>query len=147
MDANSDPIVVELTFGVPPEAVWEAITDPVRMRQWFFEPIEEFSPEPGFVARFNVRNGDTDYLHVWTIIDVLPGERIVYDWCYEGLPGDSTVTWVLTETPDGTTLLLTHQVNEPFPADDPAFSRESGQAGWDYFIGERLKGYLEQGGA
>lgn len=42
-------------------------------------------------------------------------------------------------------LKLTHQVMESFPQDIPEFLRESGVKGWNYFIGESLKKFLDEG--
>ena len=72
--------------------------------------------------------------------------RLVYDWRYGGLPGRSSVRWELSETPAGTTLRLTHEGHETFPEDDPAFSREQGQAGWDHLVRKSLKAFLERQG-
>ncbi len=147
METTTEPIVVEQTYNAPIEAVWKAITDHDQMRQWYFEPIEEFKPETGFETQFNVQVEDRDFLHVWNITDVIPEKRIAYGWRYEGIPGNSTVVWELTTTPDGTKLSLTHDIQEPFPPDDPMFSRESGQQGWEYFIRDSLKAFLERQGS
>ena len=87
---------------------------------------------------------DRDFLHVWNITEVVPEKRIAYGWRYEGIPGTSTVVWELAATPDGTRLSLTHHIQEPFPQDDSVFSRESGQGGWEYFIQDSLKAFLER---
>lgn len=50
-----------------------------------------------------------DYLHLWRVKEVVPQKRIVYEWRYGGVPGNSTVTWELSETPEGTKLKLTHE--------------------------------------
>lgn len=50
--------------------------------------------------------------------------------------------WELSETPSGTKLTLTHEGHETFPQDDPIFSREGCQGGWDYFLRESLKAFL-----
>ncbi len=141
---NENPIVVEHTFEAPIGMVWQAITDKDQMRQWFFEPITDFEPEVGFEAQFTVRSNDQNYLHLWKVTDVVPGERITYQWQYGEYAGNSSVTWELSEVPDGTKLKLTHEGIETFPQDNPVFSRESGQAGWDYFLHESLKGFLDR---
>ena len=141
---KAEPIVVEQTFEVPIEAVWRAITEKEQMCQWFFEAIPEFEPVPGFQTQFNVRAENTDYLHLWRLKEVVPHEKIVYEWRYGGISGDSSVTWELSETTEGTKLKLTHDGIESFPQDDPAFKREVGQAGWDYFVRQSLKNYLER---
>jgi uncharacterized protein YndB with AHSA1/START domain len=139
-----EPIVVEQTFNAPVDRVWRAITDKDEMRQWFFESIAEFSPEIGFETAFNVRSGERDYLHLWKVTTVIPEKKVVYDWKYSGIPGASFVAWELLPTGSGTTLRLTHTGIETFPEDDAAFSRESCQAGWKYFLCERLNAYLQK---
>lgn len=144
MNVTGTPIIVEQTFQSPIATVWQAITDQDLMRQWFFETITDFQPEVGYEARFNVRVEDRDFLHIWNITEVIPKRRIAYGWRYEGYPGDSTVVWELSETPEGTKLLFTHTGIETFPQDDTIFSRESGKMGWDYFIRNSLTAFLER---
>lgn len=141
---NAKPIVVEQTFHVPVAVLWKAITDPDQMRQWFFGAMADFKPEVGFETQFNVRCDDHDYLHLWKVTDVLPQQRISYQWRYGGCPGDSSVTWELSEESGGARLRLTHTGQETFPQDDPNFKRESCQAGWDFFLHESLKGFLDR---
>ena len=142
MGINLNPVVAEQIFNVPVEVVWKAITDTDQMRQWFFEPMTQFKAEPGFETQFVVHCEGTDYLHVWKVTEVVPLKRISYSWRYGGFPGHSTVVWVLSETPHGTRLVLTHEGGESFPQDNPVFSREAGQRGWDYFLCESLKNFL-----
>ena len=144
MGKNAEPIVVEQAFHAPVDVVWNAITDKIQMRQWFFETINDFDPVPGSETQFNVRVQDQDYTHLWKVTEVIPKRRIAYSWRYGGYPGDSFVVWDLSETTNGTKLKFTHKGHETFPQDNPVFSRESGQAGWHYFICERLKAFVEQ---
>ena len=141
---NADPIVVEQTFNAPVSVVWKAITDKDQMRQWFFEPMTDFDPKPGFETQFNVRVDDRDYLHLWKVTEVVPEKRIVYDWRYGGYPGHSFVVWELSEATNGTRIILTHKGHETFPEDNTVFSRESGQAGWEYFLRKSLKAFLDR---
>lgn len=122
---KAEPIVVEETFKAPVEKVWKAITEKDQMRQWFFDAIPEFEPVQGFETQFNVRAENVDYLHLWRVKEVVPQKRIVYEWRYGGVPGNSTVTWELSETPEGTKLKLTHEGIETFPQDNPVFRRAS----------------------
>lgn len=73
-------------------------------------------------------------------------KKIAYHWRYDGYAGDSIVTWELAGADDdegGTQLKFTHAILKPFPQDDPIFSREACQGGWNYFLNERLKPFLE----
>lgn len=137
------PVVVEQVLQAPVDVVWKAITEREQMCRWFFETIEDFEARLGFETRFNVHAEGRDFLHVWTVTEVVREERIVYRWRYEGHAGDSRVVWELSAHPDGTKLTLAHHGWETFPQDDPVFTRASGEAGWDYFIRRRLPAYLE----
>ena len=142
MRVDEEPVVVERTFGASAEAVWKAITEVDQMRQGYFDNIPSFEPEVGFQTQFSTRSGDRDFMHMWTVTEVAPLKKIAYDWRYEGYSGDSTVVWELSEQGESTTVRLTTQIREDFPQDIPEFARESCVAGWEYFIGERLKGSL-----
>jgi len=141
---ESEPVVVEQTFDAPIAAVWNAITDKDQMRQWFFEDMVDFEPKPGFETEFSVHCDGRDFVHLWKLTEVIPKQKIVYDWCYRGYPGRSTVVWELSTTPDGAQLKITHRAEEAFPQDDPVFSRQSCQDGWDWLIRESLKDFLER---
>ena len=141
---NTDPIVVEQIYNAPIAAIWKAITEKDQMRQWFFEPMSNFETEVGFETQFDVQVEGQNYAHQWKVTEVVSERKIAYDWRYAGVPGDSSVTWELSEAANGTKLTLTHAGIESFPQDDPVFSRESGQAGWGYFLHESLKAFLER---
>lgn len=141
MNENA-PIVVVEVFDQTPARVWEAITQLDQMHQWYFDNIPAFKAEVGFSTEFTVACGGREFPHLWTVTEVVPQSRLVYDWRFGGYPGDSFVSFELFEEEGGTRLRLTHQVREPFPQDIPEFKRESCLGGWTYFINERLKAYL-----
>ncbi len=95
MKKNDDPVIVEQSFNTPIEVVWNAITEIDQMRQWYFENIPSFKPEVGFETQFNIKNEDRNFLHLWKVTDVVPLNRITYNWKYEGYPGDSYVGFEL----------------------------------------------------
>ena len=146
MKVSDAPVVVEHTFNTTPETVWRAISEPDLMRQWYFENIPDFKAEVGFQTRFDVESGDRVFPHLWRVTEVVPGERLAYDWKFEGYPGDSFVVWELFDQSDSTRLRLTVHVREDFPDDIPEFQRESCIGGWEYFIGQRLTEFLEAAG-
>ncbi len=142
MRVSDEPIVVEQTFKATIETVWKSITEIDLMRQWYFENIPSFQPEIGFKTQFNVKTEERDFLHMWKITEVVPMKKIVYNWKYDGYQGDSLVQFELFKQNNSIKLRLTHTVIESFPEDLPEFSRESGIAGWEYFIKQSLKEYL-----
>ena len=141
---NTDPIVVEQTYDASIAVVWKAITEKDQMRQWFFETMTDFRPEVGFETQFDVQCEGQNYPHHWKVTEVVPEKRISYAWRYGGYLGNSSVTWELSKTSDGTKLELTHRGHETFPRGNPIFSREMGEAGWGYFLHESLKAFLER---
>jgi uncharacterized protein YndB with AHSA1/START domain len=142
--SNEKPIVVERVFNAPADRIWSAITNQEQMPQWFFEQIKDFRPERGFETTFVVHNEGKDYPHHWRVTEVVPNQRIVYDWLHPGFPGASFVTWEISQADGGTRLKLTHTGTVTFPQDDPAFTRESCQGGWEYFFG-RLGSFIQHG--
>jgi uncharacterized protein YndB with AHSA1/START domain len=139
---STEPIVVEQSFSCATETVWQAITDPDLMRQWYFEQIEDFRPEVGFETQFDIEVSGRIFRHQWQVTDVVTGKSITYTWRYEGFPGLGTTEWNLSKTDDGTRLVLISSGIESFSRDIPEFTRESGQAGWEYFIQQRLPNFL-----
>jgi len=139
---RSEPIIVEQPFSVQPDVVWQAITNPDLMRRWYFEQIEDFRPEVGFETQFDIEVGGRIFRHQWKVTDVVPGKSITYTWRYEGFPGLGTTEWKISKTDEGTKLVLTSTGIESFSQDIPEFTRERGQAGWEYFIRQRLPNFL-----
>lgn len=144
MKVSEPPVVVVQEFEASLAAVWNAITDINEMTQWYFEKIPDFKPEVGFETRFNVQSEGRNFLHVWTVTEVDAPKKIVYDWSYEDYTGESYTVFELSEQNEKTQLRLSCHVREDFPDGIPEFERESCVGGWNYFIKERLKEYLER---
>ena len=144
MKVTEAPVNVEETFKVSAEAVWNAITVIDEMREWYFENIPAFEARVGFETQFMVTNEGREFPHMWKVTEVVPLKKISYDWRFAGYPGVGLVTFELTGQGGATTLSLTNAVLEDFPDDVPEFERDSCLAGWQYFIGQSLRGYLEK---
>jgi len=138
------PVIVEEVLKQRATEVWNAITELEHMQHWFFENIPDFKAEVGFKTSFVVQSGQQDFIHLWEITEVVPLKRIVYKWCYEGYSGESFVIFELKDMGDVTRLKVSHLGLESFPDHIPEFTRESCQGGWNYFIKDQLKAYLDQ---
>ena len=139
---REEPIVVQETYHSTIDEVWKSITEVTEMRKWYFNNIEAFEPQVGFKTQFTVQVEGRVYPHIWQITEVIPNEKIAYSWKFEGYKGEGLVTFALNQMADGVQLTLTSEGLDSFPGDIPEFTRESGLAGWNYFIKESLKGYL-----
>ena len=143
MKRSDDPIIVKEYFDADPASVWNAITELDQMRQWFFENIPDFNPQVGFSVEFDVNAGERIFPHHWTITRVETGKLIEYNWNYTGYTGDAIVIFEVIPVNGSTMLRLTNIVTEDFQESIPEFKRESCIGGWNYFIKQRLKEYLD----
>ena len=85
----------EIVFPAPPDEVWEALTDPEQLEEWFANDVELDAREGGEgVFRWD----DGEERHA-TVVEAAPGERLVLDWDEEG-----TVELTLEEVEEGTRL-------------------------------------------
>ncbi len=48
---KDEVLIVENILNTTAEDVWNAITDPVKMKEWYFD-IPDFKPEVGFEFQF-----------------------------------------------------------------------------------------------
>ena len=143
MKTGDDLIVVEATYHCPSQALWYALTSKQEMDLWYFENIPDFRPEIGFTTRFAVESSGRVFTHCWEVIESIPFHRITYTWKYEEYEGDSLVSFQILPRDSHSLLRLTVEVLEDFPGDIPEFDRESCIAGWNFFLGGRLREYLE----
>jgi uncharacterized protein YndB with AHSA1/START domain len=88
-------VVREIVFPAPPEEVWEALTEPERLEEWFANEVE-LDARPGGAGVFRWANGEERRA---TVLELEPGERLVLDWDDRG-----SVTFELEEVDEGTLL-------------------------------------------
>ena len=70
----------EIVFPATPAEVWQAITEPERLEEWFATEVE-LDPQPGGEGIF--RWGDGDERRA-VVRELEPEERLVLDWEDEG---------------------------------------------------------------
>lgn len=143
MKTIDDPIIVEQNFNNSLEEIWNVITNHEEMIKWYFDNIPDFKPEVGFYTEFNVESGERNFLHKWNVTEVIPNEKIVYNWTYEEYEGSADMSFELFPEGNSTRLQIKVLVLEDFNDDIPEFKREACIAGWEYFIKGRLKEYLD----
>jgi uncharacterized protein YndB with AHSA1/START domain len=142
---KNDLVVIERVYNSPVSAVWDAITDLNKMKQWYFPMLVEFKPEVGFETAFDVEESGKIYVHIWKITEVVPGKKISYEWKFGGYPGNSVVSFELFPEGAGTKIILTHTGLETFRGDlHPELATQNFVEGWTNFIGMHLKKYVEE---
>jgi uncharacterized protein YndB with AHSA1/START domain len=93
----------EIVFPVPPDEVWEALTDPEQLEEWFANDVE-LDPQEGGEGLFRWDNGEERRAKV---VEAEPGERLVFDWDDEG-----TVELTLEPVEQGTRLVVRESTPE-----------------------------------
>jgi uncharacterized protein YndB with AHSA1/START domain len=119
-----------------------AITEQSQMTQWFFEVIPEFKAAEGFETRFLIDLGERQFTHLWKILEVVPLQKIVFDWRYMEYEGIGRVSFELEKSPSGCLLRVINDGLESFPQNIPEFSRESGVGGWEFLLQTSLPTFL-----
>src|SRR5947199_726425 len=93
----------EIEFPVPPDEVWEALTDPDQLEEWYANDVE-LDPREGGAGVFRWDDGEERRA---TVVEATPSERLVLDWDDEG-----TVELTLEEVDEGTKLLVRESTPE-----------------------------------
>jgi uncharacterized protein YndB with AHSA1/START domain len=139
---KNEPLIIERTYDVPVEVLWNAITDKNEMKKWYFD-MKEFKAEKDFEFSFEGGTENKKYMHLCVVTEVIPQRKLTHSWRYEGYEGNSFVTWELA--PDGkrTKLKLTHAGLETFPKDVSDLARNNFVEGWTEIINKSLLTYLE----
>jgi uncharacterized protein YndB with AHSA1/START domain len=88
-------ITREIVFPTSPDEVWQALTDPEQLEQWFANDVE-LDPRPGGAGVFRWDDGEERRA---TVVVAEPRERLVFDWEDEG-----EVEFVVEEIDEGTRL-------------------------------------------
>jgi uncharacterized protein YndB with AHSA1/START domain len=70
----------EVTFPAEPDEVWEALTDPARLEEWFANEVE-LDPRPGGEGIFRWDDGDVRRA---VVREVEEPRRLVLDWDDDG---------------------------------------------------------------
>jgi uncharacterized protein YndB with AHSA1/START domain len=110
-----EPLVhVQRVIGAPIEEVFDALTDPAAMAEWFSpEGHARVEAEPHVGGRFMVVmvGRDVEIEHRGTFLEIDPPRRLVFTWSSRFTDGrDSQVAIDLTPTGDGTRLSLVHRL-------------------------------------
>lgn len=84
----------EIVLDAPREEVWEALTDPERLEDWFANDVE-LDLRPGGGATFRWSNGEERHA---VVTEVDPEERLAFEWDDE----EGEVEFTLEDDLDGT---------------------------------------------
>ena len=135
-----DTIERQMTFELPREVVWAAITEPEQIGRWFGTSAE-LELRPGGEGSFHWEH--LDVTTPVTVETVEPPVRFAYRWEPGGASKGGPTTLVefrLEEIPGGTRLTLVESGFSQFGAE----SRQGNEYGWDAELGELRVFLLEK---
>ena len=94
----------EIKINTTVENVWNALTQPEEMRNWYFD-ISNFEATEGeifdFVVSFTDEDGEHSFRHLFEILEAVPYEKLKHTWEHPGhSAGTSTLTWELAPEED-----------------------------------------------
>jgi uncharacterized protein YndB with AHSA1/START domain len=137
-----DTIERQMTFELPREVVWAAITEPEQIGRWFGTSAE-LDLRPGGEGSFYWEH--LDVTTSVTVEAVEPPARFAYRWEPGGSEGGPTtlVEFRLEEIPGGTRLTL---IESGFSQFGPE-SWQGNELGWDAELGELRVFLLEKAAA
>jgi uncharacterized protein YndB with AHSA1/START domain len=100
----------EVVMPATTEEVWEALTDPAELAEWFANEVE-LEPEPGGEGVFRWETGEVRRARV---DEVEVGRRLAFRWSAEDSPEEETeVAFTLEEVPEGTRVTVTESAPGP----------------------------------
>ena len=113
----------EVVLPATPEEVWEAITLPEALRDWFGADVD-WDVHPGAAGRFREDDGTVRQARVG---QVDPGHHLAFTWWPEGREAEaSRVDYDLEEVERGTRLVVTET-----PAGPPDAVASAAAWSWD----------------
>ena len=127
-----------------PARVFSALTDPVKMSQWFFcsesggtTVTNDLRPGGKYVVE--MPHGDETVVIDGVYLEIEPPKKLVFTWNSTRDVKDSKVTFELSPIPEGTKLVITHEL----PEDKVPEHREGWIACFDNletFLGREISG-------
>jgi uncharacterized protein YndB with AHSA1/START domain len=136
-------IDITTTYPYPADRVWAALTSSEALSAWFMP--NDFKPTVGHRFTFRARPFRAlgfDGIVRCQVLELDPPERMVWSWAGGSI--DTTVTFTLEQTAEGTRLRM-RQVG--FDGLGAQLTRRILSGGYPRILGQRLPAYLGQAAA
>ena len=136
-------ININVTINAPPQKVYEALTQEKHLKLWW-TPDSKAEPKVGSEAKFEFKDYG-DYI-VFNVEKLEPNKLVewkVTDSKMGGTPewNGTTVSFELAENENGGTDL--NFIHKDWKDETELYKKCTD--GWNYFVGDSLKSYLETG--
>jgi len=140
----NEPIIVEESFHLSPEQIWQVITDKGQMKQWYFD-IPDFELKVNSTFNFYEPGDAKRFHHRCTIKEIVPNRKLQYTWTHPShSKGESLLTWEILPLGRYTLVKLTHSGIENFADAGDDFARENYKVGWQEIVDKSLREFLKK---
>jgi uncharacterized protein YndB with AHSA1/START domain len=139
-------IVIKWFYPNPPGEVWECLTNPALLGEWFMK--NDFKPALGHKFRFIEKPKPAfkwDGIVYCEVVEFVPLKKLAYTW--RSGPDENTVTmdtivsWTLEPKENGTELILEHKGFTGAKNYLVSFMLESG---WKKHVAKRFANVLQR---
>ena len=136
-----DSIKKEVVFNQPIDKVWQAISKAEDISTWFIPA--DFKAEKGYQYTFTSPPNEKSCTVISGEVQHASPYLLIYTWIVADTKTETTVTWALEPTQEGTKLTLEHSGISNYAGETAIAMFESFNGGWDNCI-SGLTGYLKE---
>ena len=138
-----NPIQISNKINAPIEKVWEALTNPAQMRQWYFD-VDKDNLQEGDTFTFYEPGEEKKFLHECLILEMVEPSKFRHTWAYPDYShGSTTVNWDLESDGEQTEVILTHEGIHHILDGGDAFKQENFVEGWTEILTKMLPAFLD----
>ncbi len=115
-EPGKQEIIITFVFDAPRDLVFETVTDPKLLPRWwgpkrFTTTVDRMEVRPGGVWRFVQRDADGNQFAFSGVYHaIVPPQRLVYTFEFEGMPGHVLLETVTFEEQDVRTKMMIRDV-------------------------------------
>lgn len=136
-----DIIKKEVVFNQSIDKVWNAISKEEEISTWFIPA--DFKAQKGYKYTFTSPPNEKGCTVISGVVKNASPYLLIYTWAVAETKTETTVTWQLESTPEGTKLTLEHSGISGYAGETAIAMFESFNGGWDNCI-SGLTDYLKE---
>lgn len=136
-----DIIKKEVVFNQSIDKVWNAISKEEEISTWFIPA--DFKAQKGYKYTFTSPPNEKGCTVISGVVKNASPYLLIYTWAVAETKTETTVTWQLESTPEGTKLTLEHSGISGCAGETAIAMFESFNGGWDNCI-SGLTDYLKE---
>lgn len=130
---NNKKIRIEVNLRVTPQKAWNLLTEDTHITYWWGSHVE-LEAKPGGAFREVWFDNERRVVTSGNITIFNPPSKLKMTWADEDWPGDTIVSFSLSEDDSGTQLIFEHSGWEIHPNDKRENLIEAHKEGWSHYL-------------